>query len=124
MFVLFLALAVLSLIILIVGFIWLLTSRGQTTRRTGPEVGAEIMTGLGNENDEAIPLVEKSVFAGTGTKVTRDAEVSFVEIRQMIRDRQWRKALPLCWRQSVRWSGGVRRSGAVAYGERRCSVRR
>ena len=35
MFILFLALTILSLIVLIVGFIWLLASRGRTTRRSG-----------------------------------------------------------------------------------------
>ena len=98
MFVLFLALTVLSLIVLIVGFIWLLTSHGQTTRRSGPDVGAEIMTGMGDDvvddDDEAIPLVEKSVFVGTGAQVTRDVDMSFGDIKGMMRDRQWRGALP------------------------------
>ena len=98
MFVLFLVLTILSLIVLIIGFVWLLTSRGQTTRRSGPEVGAEIMTGMGDGVDDgdedAIPLVEKSVFVGTGAEVTRDVEVSFVDVKQMMRDRQWRGALP------------------------------
>ena len=95
MFVLFLALTILSLIVLIVGFIWLLAARGQTTRRSGPDVGAEIMTGMGeDDDDDAIPLVEKSVFVGTGAQVTRDVEVSFGDIKQMLRDRQWRGALP------------------------------
>jgi hypothetical protein len=104
MFVLLLALTILSLIVLIVGFIWLLASRGQTTRRSGPDVGAEIMTGMGDGvdgdgdggvgGDEAIPLVEKSVFAGTGVKVTRDVDVSFGDIKGGMRDRQWRAALP------------------------------
>ena len=95
MFVLLLALTVLSLIVLIVGFIWLLASRGQTTRRRGPDVGAEIMTGLGEEDEEgAIPLVEKSVFVGTGVQVTRDVDVSFGDIKGMLRERQWRGALP------------------------------
>ena len=97
MFVLFLALTILSLVVLIVGFVWLLGSRGQTIRRSGPDVGAEIMTGMGDDgvdDDEAIPLVEKSVFAGTGAQVRRDAEVSFGDIKGMIRDRQWRGALP------------------------------
>jgi hypothetical protein len=99
MFVLFLALTILSLIVLIVGFVWLLTSHGRTIRRSGPEVGAEIMTGMGDEGvdgdaDEAIPLIEKSVFVGTGVKVTRDADVSFGDIKGMLRDRQWRGALP------------------------------
>ena len=87
---------------MIVGFIWLLVSRGQTTRRSGPDVGAEIMTGMGDDvdgvDDEAIPLVEKSVFVGTGAQVTRDVDVSFGDIKGMIRDRQWRGALPPCWR--------------------------
>ena len=95
MFVLFLALTILSLIVLIVGFIWLLTSRGRTTRRSGRDVGAEIMTGMGeDDDDDAIPLVEKSVFVGTGAQVTRDVDVSFGDIKGMIRDRQWRGALP------------------------------
>ena len=47
MFVLLLALTVLSLLVLIVGFIWLLAVQGRTTRRSGRAVGAEIMTGMG-----------------------------------------------------------------------------
>ena len=95
MFVLFLALTILSLIVLIVGFIWLLTTHGRTTRRSGPDVGAEIMTGMGDDvDDEAIPLVEKSVFVGTGTQVTRDVDMSFGDIKGMLRDRQWRGVLP------------------------------
>ena len=95
MFVLFLALTVLSLIVLIVGFIWLLVAQGRTTRRSGRDAGAEIMTGMGDEDEEgAIPLVEKSVFVGTGVQVTRDVDVSFGDIKGMLRERQWRGALP------------------------------
>ena len=95
MFILFLALTILSLIVLIVGFIWLLAAQGRTTRRSGRDVGAEIMTGMGDEDEEdAIPLVEKSVFVGTGVQVTRDVDVSFGDIKGMMRDRQWRGALP------------------------------
>jgi hypothetical protein len=58
-------------------------------------MGAEIMAGMGEEVDEeAIPLVEKSVFAGTGAQVTRDVDVSVGELRGMLRDRHWRAALP------------------------------
>ena len=38
----FLALTILSLLVLIVGFIWLLAAQGRTTRRSGRDVGAEI----------------------------------------------------------------------------------
>ena len=96
MFVLLIALTILSLLVLIVGFIWLLAAHGRTTRRSGRDVGAEIMTGVGDggDDDEAIPLVEKSVFAGAGVQVTRDVDVSFGDIKGMMRDRQWRGALP------------------------------
>ncbi len=94
MFVPFLVLTILSLIILIVGFIWLLTAQGQTTRRSGRDVGAEIMAGMGNEDEEDIPLIEKSVFVGTGVKVERDIDVSYADIKQQMKDRQWGAALP------------------------------
>ena len=99
MFVLFLTLTILSLIVLIIGFIWLLASQGRTTRRSGRERGRRDHDRPGRGRDavddvEAIPLVEKSVFVGTGSQVTRDVDVSFGDIKGMLRDRQWRGALP------------------------------
>ena len=95
-FTIFLILAVASLIALIVGFILLMTSRGETTRRSGREVGAEIMGSLGEEETEgvSIPVLEKSVFVGTGVSVTRETEMSYAEVKQLVRDRRWRAALP------------------------------
>jgi len=95
-FTIFLILAVASLIVLIVGFILLMTSRGETTRRSGREVGAEIMGSLGEEETEgvSIPVLEKSVFVGTGVSVTRETEMSYAEVKQLVRDRRWRAALP------------------------------
>jgi hypothetical protein len=94
MFVVFLALSIVSLIILIVGFILLLTVSGKTTRRKGRDVGAEIMSDLGEDDEEGIPVVEKSVFVGTGVTVSREADISFDEIKQAIKNRQWRDGLP------------------------------
>lgn len=95
-FTIFLILAVASLIALIVGFILLMTSRGETTRRSGREVGAEIMGSLGEEETEgvSIPVLEKSVFVGTGVEVSREVEMSYAEVKQLVRDRRWRAALP------------------------------
>lgn len=95
-FTIFLILAVASLIVLIVGFILLMTSRGETTRRSGREVGAEIMGSIGEEETEgvSIPVLEKSVFVGTGVSVTRETEMSYAEVKQLVRDRRWRAALP------------------------------
>ena len=102
MFVIFLVLAGLSLIVLVIGSIWMLSGQGQTTRRSGRDVGAEIMGDIGNDNpisnddpvEKGIPLVEKSVFVGKGVKVTREAGISFTEIKQLVRERKWRAALP------------------------------
>ena len=95
-FTIFLILAVASLIVLIVGFILLMTSRGETTRRSGREAGAEFMGSLGEEETEgvSIPVLEKSVFVGTGVSVTRETEMSYAEVKQLVRDRRWRAALP------------------------------
>lgn len=95
-FTVFLALAIISLLILIAGFILLMTTRGETTRRSGREVGAEIMGSLGEEETEgvSIPVLEKSVFVGTGVSVTRETEMSYAEVKQLVRDRRWRAALP------------------------------
>jgi hypothetical protein len=94
MFVLFLVLTILSLILLVVGAIWMLAGRGQTTRRSGRDVGAEIMNGIGDDGDGSIPVVEKSFFVGKGIQLSRSAEISYVEIKQLVRERQWRAALP------------------------------
>ena len=94
MFVFFLVLAILSLILLIIGTIWLLAGGGQTTRRSGRDVGAELMGGIGGEDDEGVPVAEKSVFVGKGVQVSRSVEISYAEIKQLVRDRQWRAALP------------------------------
>lgn len=95
-FTVFLTLAIASLIVLIAGFILLMTTRGETTRRSGREAGAEIMGGLGEEETEgvSIPVLEKSVFVGTGVSVTRETEMSYAEVKQLVRDRRWRAALP------------------------------
>ncbi len=95
-FTVFLTLAIVSLLVLIAGFILLMTTRGETTRRSGREAGAEIMGSLGEEESEgiSIPVLEKSVFVGTGVSVSRETEMSYAEVKQLIRDRQWRAALP------------------------------
>jgi hypothetical protein len=95
MFVFFLVLAILSLILLVIGTIWLLAGRGQTTRRSGRDVGAELMGSIGSEDGEGVPVAEKSVFVGKGVQVSRSVEIPYAEIKQLISDRQWRAALPV-----------------------------
>lgn len=92
MFVLFLALAGLSAVAMISGFAWWLMTSGQTRRRSGSEVGAEIMGG--RASDEGKALVEGTFFKGMGVAVSRGAEVSFTEIKQMVRARR-PEAIPI-----------------------------
>jgi hypothetical protein len=88
-------LTAISLIVLIVGLVWWLAGSGKTTRRSGPEVGAEIMGGMGNDDPEmGATLLDKSAFAGKGVAVEREAAVSYAEVKRMVRGRQWREALP------------------------------
>jgi hypothetical protein len=94
MFVFFLVLAVLSLILLVIGAIWLLAGGGQTARRSGHDVGAAVMGGIGGEDDEGVSVAETSVFVGKGVQLSRSVEISYADLKQLIRDRRWRAALP------------------------------
>ena len=60
---LFIILAVLSLIALIVGFVLLLVRSGQTTRRSGEEVGAEMMADQMEDEWEPV-IADASAFKG------------------------------------------------------------
>jgi len=97
-FIVLLVLTILGGVALIAGFAWLLASSGQTRRRSGPEVGAEVFGALsdGDLEDEkvTIPLAERTVFRGTGIKVERETELSYAEIKAALRERRWRQALP------------------------------
>ena len=54
------------------------------------------MGSAGEDDTEgiSIPILEKSAFAGTGVSMTREAGMSYTEVKQLVRDRQWRAALP------------------------------
>jgi hypothetical protein len=56
-FISFLVLTGLSAIAMITGFAWMLATSGRTRRRSGPEVGAEIMGGQMAEEGETLALV-------------------------------------------------------------------
>lgn len=95
MFVAFLILAVLSALILVAGFVWMLVVRGETTRRSGPDVGAEIMgSGAGEDDGVQVTLLEKSVFKGAGVSVSREAGISYVEMKRLLGEGNWKAALP------------------------------
>ncbi len=89
MFILLLVLTAASGIAMVVGFSWLLAGSGQTTRKSGPEVGAEVMAGMAEmEEDDAgvaSTLAERSAFKGSGVKVESEVSVSFADIKASMR---------------------------------------
>jgi hypothetical protein len=73
-----LALTIFCGLLLIGGFVWLMASSGQVRRRSGPDVGAEIMGQVMGDEGESpgdlnIPLAEGSFFRGTGVAVDKEA---------------------------------------------------
>jgi len=100
MFLLFLCLAILSVLCLVAGIAWILAARGKVERTSGPEVGKEIMSGQMEadevRDDGQVAVAERSaaVFTGTGAKVEVEAETSFTELKAQLRARDWTQALP------------------------------
>ena len=96
MFVILLVLAVLCLIALIVGFVLVLTGRGRVTRRSGDDVGREMVSELmHDEEDEAVVVAENTYFKGKAAAVEVETSISFGEIKGMVKAGQWRQAAPL-----------------------------
>ena len=83
-------LAGLSLIIFLVGVVWILVTRGQTNRRSGPDAGKEIMI---DDDDEA--LVQYSTFKGKAVYVEREASIGLDDIKTAIKTGQWSTILAL-----------------------------
>lgn len=91
--ILFLVLAAVSLVVLVIGTVWFLVSHGTTRRRSGEDVGAEIMAGQ-MEDDEDGYTIQTTAFKGKGAMVEREASISLAEIKEMVRSGQGRQVLP------------------------------
>ena len=92
MFAFFLTLTVISLIGLIVGFIWMLISSGQTQRRSGDHIGANI---IDDGEDESVFTSQGSVFKGKATQVDIESSYSFAEIKSQVAEGHWKTVLPV-----------------------------
>ena len=80
MLVLFLALTLLSLIALVVGFILIFSSSGETRHNSGKEVGAQIMGEQIREEDTSV--AQKTLFRGKAVSSGRETTISFSEIKE------------------------------------------
>ena len=96
MFIAMLVLTILCLAATIAGFVLIFTNRGQTQRRSGDEVGRELMSEfMEDDEDEATVLAEKTVFKGKAASAEAGVSISLGEIKGMLTSGEWRRALPL-----------------------------
>lgn len=71
-----------------------MVAHGQTSRRRGPEVGAEIMADQMTGDMEGYPVVQNTIFKGKAAKVSREASISFADIKQKMRTGQTGEVFP------------------------------
>jgi hypothetical protein len=95
MFWLFLALTILSLITLIAGMVWILTTSGQTQRRSGEEVGQEVVADMMRDDLTDDEVILGTSFKGKAVGVKREASFSFADIKAAIKEGQWQAVLPI-----------------------------
>ena len=71
---------ILSLILFIIGVTWILVTRGKTHRRSGEEVGKEVMS---TQMDEVV------FFKGKAAAVEREASIGLDDIKSAIKAKDW-----------------------------------
>jgi hypothetical protein len=95
MFILFLALTGLSVMALIVGTAWTAVVFGQTRRRSGPEVGAEMQAERMARDSVGHLEPQHVFFKGKAVAVERKANLSFAEIKQQLMAGEWLQMFPV-----------------------------
>lgn len=94
MLALFVILFILSILALAAGFVWVLVNKGETSHRTGEDVGAEMMSEQLEDDEEWSPA-NKTAFRGQAEVVEREASLSFKDIKKQVKSGNWQEALPL-----------------------------
>lgn len=92
--IIFIVLTVISLIALILGFFLFLIGSGKAQRRSGEQVGAQVLSER-MEDERDPPVAQAASFKGKASRVEGEASVSFVEIKDSIVSGNWRQALPV-----------------------------
>jgi hypothetical protein len=95
MLIVFLVLTGLSVVDLIVGTVWTAVAFGQTRRRSGPEVGAEMTAERMARGTEGHTRPQYVYFEGEAASVEKEASLSLAEIKQGLKAGQWRQMLPV-----------------------------
>ena len=93
MLVLFLALTLFSFLALVVGFIWVVTTSGETRHDRGEEFGAQIMGEQLSDDDSSV--VQKTAFKGKAISYEHKSSISFTEIKARLSAGRYSEALPI-----------------------------
>lgn len=94
MYYMFLAVTVICGFLLIAGFIWMVASSGVVSRRSGDQIGAQIMADSSAEEDEGLEIGRMVAFQGKASQVSVQTSYSFTEIKGALASGQWRQVLP------------------------------
>ena len=93
MLVLFLTLMLFSIMTLVVGSIWMVTTSGETRHDSGEEVGARI---LGEQiGDDDSTDAQKTAFKGKAISVEHETSLSFTEFKTRLSAGHYSEALPI-----------------------------
>lgn len=97
MLALYVMLAMAGLAAAIGGGVWLAVRSGGIRRRTGRDVGAEVMAGESAAEDDGTAEAagtSKRWFRGTGVKLEASGETTYSAMKASLRQRRWGEALP------------------------------
>jgi hypothetical protein len=97
---LFLALTLFSFLLIVVGFIWVVTTSGETRHDSGEKVGAQIIGEQIGDDDSSV--VQRTTFKGKAILVEHESSFRFTEIKARISAGDYSEALPI-----VLASGGL-----------------
>ena len=95
MFLFLLALTALSAGLMITGIVWTLMASGQMHRRDDADGRAEIIAERMADPDKGVNLAQRTAFKGKAVSVGGEVEISFADLKRLIRSGQWRAAMPI-----------------------------
>jgi len=89
-------LTVLSVVATAIGVTWMLKTRGRTWRRSGEDVGREMVADLMDDVDDTPSThAQWTAFKGKAVATGAEASISYGEIKAMLAAKAWDRALPL-----------------------------
>lgn len=95
MFIVFIALAIISAVSLVAGFIWMLVDDGKTRRAQGEEVGKDMIAErLARDDEDGALFKQGTIFRGKASSISVRTGYGFAELKELMASGHWRRALP------------------------------